>query len=219
MKQIGIYALPQSDPFLLDILKDGLIRYHRQLQPIPPDTYPTRYKDLIAQQTDIGWDQVYKGRWSKEWSRLQTLHERCHHTKERPSSWIVGLGRLMIDQWYKVWKLRNEQRHGKDSETQSKRRSEVLRSELTELYEYKNKVCPSDATIFHESVNDHFNKHPNLETIASWIHMHRDAIEASATQAARLGLRQNRTITSYPMFNPIAPIQQQASLPASLSLR
>ena len=214
IKKLSHYAASRSDPVLLDILRDGLIRYHRHLDPIPSTSYPQRYSILIAHQTALGWDQVYKGRWSTEWHRLQNIYES--KTTTHASDWIVGLGRFLIDQWVEVWKMRNEQRHGKDMESQSQLRLSILRSELEELYQYKSQVCPAEIPLFYESVDAHLRNHPHLDTIAGWVQMYRDAIIASANQATRLGLRNTRTLTSYPMFSPLGSTHRQTSLAASL---
>ena len=56
----------------------------------------------------------------------------------------------------------------------------------------------------HTSVKEHFHKHPNLETIASHLDTHTQRWhQDEPDQAARHGLRQSRTVTSYPMFIPI----------------
>ena len=70
--RITIYEPGDSDPYLIDILRDGISRVHRQLEPINPRHYPDMYRqELITQQNKIGWDHLYRGRWSSEWSILQ----------------------------------------------------------------------------------------------------------------------------------------------------
>jgi hypothetical protein len=120
------------------------------------------------------------------------------------SSWSVGLGRLLIDQWFELWQLRNIQRHGKDQEHQHTIREQALMSELRHLYTYRSRVCPNDKGIFHASLTEHLANHPSLDTIENWILTYRSAIEASATQATRLGLTANRSLLDYPGFNPMA---------------
>ena len=108
-----------------------------------------------------------------------------------------------MDQWLKVWSLRNDQRHGKDIEAQNQMRLQSLTSELTELYSYKTKVCPNDRSIFYESVEQHLAKQKSLDHIETWISIHTAAIKASAHQATTLGLTRNRTLLDFSAFNPI----------------
>jgi hypothetical protein len=47
-------------------------------------TYPPQYSHLIQQQMQIGWRQLFNGRLSTEWSRLQDehLHQQGLHNKK-----------------------------------------------------------------------------------------------------------------------------------------
>ena len=195
-----------SDPFLVDILHDGLIRFHRQIELIDPDQYPQRYTQLILTQNAIGWDQLYKGRWSLEWKKSHNAYANSvSDTRKLPNgqSWVLSIGRLLIDQWLVLWKLRNEERHGKDEKTQKQARLQVLTSELKELYSYKTRVSPTDKCIFYNSVEEHLRHHVSLDHIEDWISIHREAIKASVQHATTLGLTRNRTLLDYPAFNPI----------------
>jgi ribonuclease HI len=211
------YRPEESDPHLLDILRDGISRYHSN-HPLPnPQQYPRRYHVLIRQQNSIGWDHLYRGRWCKEWDTLQTQY-RQHQNHAPPttisSTWTLGIGRLLIDQWLALWKLRNEQRHGVDQARHSRIREHALRHELQKLYTFKSQVCPIDNHIFQASAEAHLHHTPNLDHIETWIAVHKEAIQASAAMAKRLGITQNRTIREYLAFNPIALVREPPSLPA-----
>ena len=216
IQKISHYRIDESDPYLLDILRDGLSRYHRSLPTIDPQQYPLKYRRLILHQNRIGWDHLYRGRWCHEWSTLQAAFDQRQHMASHATvdKWILGIGRLLIDQWLVVWKLRNEQRHGIDEARHSRIREQVLRAELHQLYGYKNQVCPIDSHIFQESAEVHLHQANNLDTIENWIAVHKEAIFASSVMAKRLGIRHNRTLREYPAFNPIAPNREPPSLPA-----
>ena len=97
----------------------------------------------------------------------------------------------------------DDERHGTDVTIQSQLRKQALMSELSELYEYKTKVCPDDRNIFCGSVAEHLEHHTSLNAIEDWISIHKEAIKASAMQATILGIRGNRTLFEFPAFNPI----------------
>jgi hypothetical protein len=207
----------QIDPYLLDILRDGLTRLHLQLSPLAPTLYPERYATLIHHQNNIGWIHLYRARWSLEWARLQDdYNSRSRHDRQRISgaSWVLSAGRMLINQWLQLWKLRNNERHGRDSMMHITAREQAATSELEELYSYRARVCPTDRSLFHTSALEHRQRHPKLEQIEDWIVNNRPAILASAEQAQRLGILRNRTLEDYPMFNPIAQAHEQASLAA-----
>jgi len=196
---------PISDPYLQDILQDGLTRYHNNYDHIPNGSYPQQYAMLIDNQNKIGWDQLYKGRWALSWAQLHDDYR--HGLQDRPTipsgnEWVTSTGRLLIDRWLHLWKLRNEQRHNSDQEHEHSLRKQRIIAELNELYSLKNMVCPSDRQIFHESIHDHTTRHPSITALEDWISTHRHAIKASIEQAKRLGIQQNRSIYRNPTLNP-----------------
>ena len=219
LDKLAKYDNPDSDPVLIDLLQDGLRRYHQKLEPPSEVDYPAEYQQVVREQTKIGWNQIYKGRWSQKWAILQSQH--CRNT--RPTSpqatgpkWVLSIGRLLMDQWLELWQIRNQERHGKDLAEEAEKRKKVVIKELTALYEFRNQVCPSEMNLFYASVEEHVRQHPSTTTLESWIDTHKDAIKASSQQAMQMGIRRNRTLYDYPMFNPIPQANQQASLPAGL---
>ena len=117
IKRTYEYQQQWTDPYLLDLLKDGLTRLHRQLPGLEARHYPRKYHALIAGQHQIGWDQLYQGRWDQDWIRLQQQYmspQAESTTTQEAQAWLIGLGRLLINQWLELWTLRNEQRHGSD---------------------------------------------------------------------------------------------------------
>ena len=218
LQKIKRYDNPQSDPYLIDILQDGIRRFHQNLPPPSQQQYPERYRTLITSQNSIGWDQLYKGRWSTNWKQAQdTFYHQRHRTQLVLSGqqWVLEMGRLMIDSWFELWKIRNEQRHGYEKTQQQQIKAVQLKTELQDIYTYRDKVCPDDTKLFHQNVEEHFSSH-SLSSIETWIALHREAIKASAQQAARLGIQHNRTILDYPTFNPIDQARQQATFGGSL---
>ena len=121
---------------------------------------------------------------------------------------MIGLGRLLVDQWLLLWKLRNEQRHGQDQIRQTQLREQIIHSQMRELYSYRNAVLPCDQTIFQESLESHLFT-SSLDSLESWINTYQDAIQASASQALHRSRLRNRMIIEYPAFNPIVQARQQ----------
>lgn len=194
----------KTDPYLLDILHDGLGRFHHQCDPIPPHTYPDKYHKAIETQTAIGWGQLYKGRWSTEWAKLHNAYITSHPSPlyQTGQLWVRSTGRYLIDQWLVLWTLRNEQRHGADQSNQTRIRRERVVAELEELYALKSQVCPMDKSLFHDTIQIHMANHPSTEILEDWVSTYKAAIKASVNQAIRLGIQGNRRIYEYPTHNP-----------------
>ena len=162
LQKLSHYAVNKSDPTLIIILQDGLNQLHQNADPnLPTAQYPPKYQPLIEQQNAIGWDQIYKGRWSVAWAMLQEQYVNSTGNNEDSTAtrWLIGLGRLMMEQWLQLWKIRNNQRHSKDTELHAQQRSERILSELKEIYKYKDRVCPEESRLFQASADEHFQTH------------------------------------------------------------
>jgi hypothetical protein len=134
-----------TDPMMSDILRDGITRWLRQLPTLSTAHYPIAYHPLINSQNQIGWDHLFRGRWSTEWSKC---HRRfASRMSLAPkfsdgSRWVRILGRLLLKQWFELWTIRNLERHGKDLQEQQHIRREFLQSQLEELYNYRDAMLP-----------------------------------------------------------------------------
>ena len=81
------YLPATSDPYLLDILRDGLTRFHRQVPQMNPNQYPAKYDQLLRDQNNIGWNHLYRGRWCNEWNILQGQYLQQRGGNELPG-WV-----------------------------------------------------------------------------------------------------------------------------------
>jgi len=204
----------------VDILRDGVTHFHRQLGPLSPNQYPAQYTRLITNQNAIGWEHLYRGKWSADWCILQDQYCSGPYSNELAlpgTSWILGIGRVLIDQWLQLWKLRNEDRHGVDSLKNSLVREQMLHAELHDLYNHRTLVCPADRALFYGTSAEHIAHHPSLDALEDWILTNRPAIMASTEQAKRLGITRNSTLHDFPTFSPIPRASNQAGLTASLT--
>jgi exonuclease III len=191
----------RSNPALKQILHDGLNCFHRGTNALNPEPYPAHYHQLIYQQNGIGWDQLYRGRWSKQWIIMHEVFASSQTGWQRLDKdgrlWVVHHGRRILEQWLKVWELRNIEKHGHDQESCRRTRHNRVMTELTNIYQLRTMVMPCDRHVFHDSALQHAHDHTNLDTIEDWISAHRQVLEASAIQATKHGIQQNRTIEEY----------------------
>jgi hypothetical protein len=103
----------------------------------------------------------------------------------------------LMERWLQLWKVRNEERHGRDLNERSRVRQEILRHELNELYTLRNDVAPADRTLFFPTIDQHIRTRPTLDALEDWILSHRATIIASAGQARRHGIQRNRNIAEF----------------------
>jgi hypothetical protein len=185
-----------TDPNMSDILRDGLTRWLRCLPPPTTAHYPATYHLLINSQNQIGWDHLFRGRWSSEWKNCHRHYAtRMSLTGKHSDStrWVRNIGQLLIAQWFELWTTRNLERHGKDHQEQEAKRRQFLTSQLEELYSYRDEMLPLHRHILMQDSQTHLTQRPNLDGLETWLHtfgpaIHSSIKQAKAQAAARLAL-------------------------------
>jgi hypothetical protein len=100
-------------------------------------------RDVSKSQSAIGWDQVLKGRFSVEWAKAQsTFAKRAHHSHCDGREWTTCMADFMLAQWWKLWTLRNEDRHGRDYTSHLQAVNRQALRELEQFYERYSMIVP-----------------------------------------------------------------------------
>ena len=104
-----------------------------------PDRVPedATVSTLCEQQRQIKWEQLMLGRmlgrFAKDWSShhgTQPGQDRVRH-----SNWTTEVIDFIFTQWWKLWELRNQDRHGRDLATQRQATAQQVDRELTMFYD------------------------------------------------------------------------------------
>ena len=160
----------KTHPILQDIALDGITKHLEDRQP-DPYRYPEEYHMLVQAQNSIGWDNFLKGRFSKLWSHHQQQHiQRTSEVTNRNNgtTWATNLATTLLAQWHKLWTLRNEEKHGKDWEQQTKAKHEQIRREVTQLYENAAEAPPEHLdSIYTCDLDTQLQKQP--AELAAWL--------------------------------------------------
>ena len=67
--------MQNADPALIAMLTKGATSW-RDHVPFNITNLEPQCRDLVHEQDKIGWRQMFNGRWSKKWAKLQERHER-----------------------------------------------------------------------------------------------------------------------------------------------
>ena len=97
---------------------------------------PTGVGAPALDQATIGWDQLLKGRAAKSWGALHQIHlgQRATH-RNNGSTWITNIVTCVFQEWWKLWMLRNNDRHGRDAATSAEAARRQAIREIHLLYE------------------------------------------------------------------------------------
>jgi hypothetical protein len=193
---------PLVDPTLNMILIDGVSSIFQsangQLNKIK---YPQVYHKLIEDQNKVGWSHIFRCRWVKEWRRQYTRWATAT-CLSRPSleaqKWLESKGKLILSQWWVLWKIRNAERHRRDDAQFTLNLRLVVESKLEELYSKRTQMMRIDHDIFpYSNAQEHIANETSIPAIHDWCLDNGPAIQASCTQAQRLGVAGTGDIRSY----------------------
>ncbi len=126
--------LNTKDP-LVTVMMEGVNLFLRGEEYLDPVIVPPQYRELVRQQNRIGWLNFLRGRWSLEWSRLQTASQ---HPDSISSQWASQLIRTLWESIYEIWDQRNKDLHGVDAVARNAAERLVLCREIQHVYTAKH---------------------------------------------------------------------------------
>jgi hypothetical protein len=149
----------KAPPEMTHLLLNGIIQAIQNPNTEGPSNIPAELESVASAQGKIGWQHILKGRLSKAW--IAYLEQSIQHeaTQFRNAvTWATDIIRTMLSQWLDLWKLRNEDRHGQDYVSKrAAERNQAIR-EVEQLYEFKGRIQPEDAWIFHTPIEQQRTK-------------------------------------------------------------
>ena len=187
----------RTDPILTSILIGGLQTW-LDLTPFDSNGIPDQYQSLLDQQNEIGWYNVFLGRLSLQWARLQSQFLLSFDDIPRSlggDKWTKQIASVILESWLDLWKQRNLDRHGRDSAHQKLALHEQVMREIDIMYTYKNKVLQRDHSIFDLPL-DQIKDKPH-QYLRQWLNTHQTVILHSAASAKRLSLLDVRNLQQY----------------------
>jgi ribonuclease HI len=128
---------------------------------------------IVDSQHFIGWEQLLKGRLSKEWalSHKAFLGNKATQ-KKNDRTWVANVAAYLLSKWLELWRLRNEDRHGKDEETRRVALREQTQREVRQMYEtYQGRVDDDVAHAFATPLEQKLQLHTSV--LRAWINCYR----------------------------------------------
>ncbi len=190
---------------LTTILTDGLTQWFNDKELAPTD-YPPLFRLLIQQQNELGWRQLFNGRFVSEWQRLQNQHLRTNGIQEitlTGQSWTTSMIVLLWKEFFDIWGQRNDQVHGNDKRTTDTAKRSKTVSHIKYLHTKTPEVLAAHRSIMfmrtHEDTTHESNGHEDtalddiLQTkttnyLQNWVNTWKPAIEASIKAARALSV-------------------------------
>jgi hypothetical protein len=158
-------------PALTRVLLDNMKKWLAD-QPVVATDYPPMYREMITKQTAAGWNQIFLGRFVKEWIQFQedslgTISNR--KPKQSGAIWLQGIITIIWQHVHQEWETRNKARHGHDAETQEIARLEQAQRETAEIYATREQINPEYQDVFYDSLEEHFQAEPTALGLRQWL--------------------------------------------------
>jgi hypothetical protein len=128
------------DPTLTRLLTYSIIHWRTTNPPAVPDFVTTPYIPLFQQQTALGWDQILKGRFTKQWAQQQNRFAQTTNGHAK----IAILTFNIMTQVYNIWKIRCDVQHGTTQEDIKNKVLFQLSPHIHALYAAKAKLAVID---------------------------------------------------------------------------
>jgi hypothetical protein len=144
-------------------------------------------RDVATAQQTIGWHQLLRGRFSKQWIKAQDQYLGTNATTQNNGTqWLTNVIDFIFTQWWTLWELRNEDRHGRDLVTQSQAHARQAIYELTQLYDdYQHTVPDRLGWLFSTSLQTRMQWPTNA--LRLWINTWKPILQESYTTALETG--------------------------------
>ena len=159
-----------------ELLREALYRVVHQ-QPLDDMAIPEGMEEIATSQSEIGWNQMLKGRFSILWKQHHQQHLGTNATKKKNgNTWVVSLASFMFQQWWLLWESRNQDRHGRDQQTAAQAQQRQAIRELEFLWQ----AHPTDKKPGHEHIfSDTLDamKQWTLRRQLMWLNLFKPVIE------------------------------------------
>jgi hypothetical protein len=140
--------------------------------------YDATLEAVKEAQKRIGWNQLLQGRMAKEWIVIQREAMGDKATKRKNAvTWATDIISTTFEQWLNLWKLRNEDRHGKDNKTRKEAERRQAIRELEQMYEDNEDVNTGEEWILHRPLEVQRTK--STYTIRAMISNYAPVLEGS----------------------------------------
>ena len=169
-KLIEIRTGPQVRTLLVAKLRAVLDGEQPEAVPVDPSL-----QEIAHQQDKIGWEQLMRGRFGQAWNS---------HGRTRPGTagqkhgnWTTEIITFIFEQWWKLWELRNQDRHGRDYATRLQAQALQVTHELQTFYaDYAGKVPQTINWLFDTTIETHRDR--STAATRQWLNTWRPIVEA-----------------------------------------
>jgi exonuclease III len=132
-----------------------------------------RFVTLVRAQSAIGWDQLFRGKFSICWGQIQDVHLRTrpHVTKTKLQGhlWTKKIVGVLWDDLYNKWSLRNQALHGHTPGEISEHAQRLLHLKVRALYDQQPNMLAADRDVLSTPLDERLQQPPaQIQAFLDW---------------------------------------------------
>jgi hypothetical protein len=179
----------ETSQVLLAVIVDGLEAWFNDTA-FPEARHPPGVQELIKDQNEIGWEQLFYGRFSTKWKEYQKAELKRQRQEQKEhncgSPWIRTVIEIIWEAVRDEWKLRNDVRHGKDDEEKALKQMEQAERQIKHWYEKKKWMeTEVQRLVFKDSVHEELKNLKDTQSRQQWLAQWGPLFEASLIRARK----------------------------------
>jgi hypothetical protein len=191
-----------TSSLLSGLLLDGLRKWFSSSSTditILPENYHPTLRQIIRQQNKIGWAQIFSGRFGTAWSKHQkyyaTNQSGSDYLDHSSSAWQSNVIQLVWEQWYGVWKMRNQEIFGHNEQSRKEASKREVRRQLTEIYRHRPMYEAKVQSLLHRDVEEH--EQQSFGVTKNWLSINAPIFRESLRRVERQVATGMRSIRDY----------------------
>ncbi len=138
-----------------------------------PNNREPALRALVISQNTIGWQQLFKGRFSLHWTRLQDRYiledPKLDHEKQSGERWLKLILHHLWSQLWQVWLIQNADLHGREKDEKETKRLDKLRPRAIALYSKQALLFTCDKPIFELPILERLKL--NSRELETWVRL------------------------------------------------
>ena len=167
------------------------------------ERFPEHCRRLLEEQHKIGWNNLFRGKFSKEWNKIQRKYIASYMSRKpteliilnKRTNIVVGIFNEIYEMSHKMWKDRCNDRHKCTNGRPSPAAFLEVEREVRSLYAMKESVLTTDHIAFTDDIEIHLGH--SLQKLRAWVHRWKPVLIKSVLQCHRIAIANTRSITEY----------------------
>jgi hypothetical protein len=184
-----------TDPFLKKLIISAFTIWRTTPDPPRPEFLPIRYHELFRTQSEIGWDQIIKGRLSIHWVQHQDAFADINQLKISGETWASTTIRQIWEQFSKVWKKRCQEHHGEGQTNSRQATLQRLEPKVQAIYSMKDRLDQIDRTALSRPIQEILNLPSGI--LERWVRRQEQFVRDGVARARRREKNSLRSITEF----------------------